>query len=63
MPFNFEAFLRKHICFEDMDTFLLIGVTEDGKIELTDYQSTYGSIVANTLEETFIEYGKRHRVE
>ena len=46
---NIEETLRESICWEDIDTFLIVGVTEDGKIEISDYQGC--GVEADTFAE------------
>ena len=52
---NIEETLRKLICWEDIDTFLLVGVTEEGKIEVSDYQNRWRA-EGDSFEEAVFNY-------
>ena len=54
MP-NLNTILRELICWEDMETFLLVGLTEDGKIEVNDYSGEHTAL-GDSFEEAVFNY-------
>ena len=54
--------LRKLICWEDAEEFLIIGTTEDGKITVSDYEMRWEH-VGDTFEEALKSYYDAHSYE
>lgn len=57
-PFNLEAWLRKHCCWEDMESAVLIITTEDDGFEIMDYEGIRSG-KGKTIAEACNEFDKK----